>query len=232
MPKFVGYNKNPRSYTGVSSHSQIRSLGRSFKKHATYDNARKALDLAIKTKKLLNVEYKFFDTQAQNASMSQTGTALNLVLSNQGTSDITRVGNSIRLTRVNVNYIITMNASATSTICRYILAWDSSPNGSGLTMANTLEDSSVTDNLVSPYNIDSKRRIHVLYDKVHTLNINANRSVAVHFSIPLDHHVRYDGNAGDVTDLSSGNLAALHFTSEATNTPTLTHFERVRFIDN
>ena len=227
------YNKQSAAYTGIPASSHLKRSYKRATKYATMDNAKKALDLAIKTKKLLNVEYKFIDKFANNAAVVNTPTLISLPLITQGVTDVQRVGNSIRLTRYTLNYILKISTAATNSMVRIMVVWDSQPNSADLPASLLLEQTASTTNIVSPYKIDSKRRIFVLYDKVHVLTPNgANKGVARHINIPMDRHIRYDGNSGTVGDLASGNLILVHMGDEGVNFPSLTHFSRIRFIDN
>ena len=159
MPYMRRYNKQSAAYTGIPASSHLKRSYKRATKYATMDNAKKALDLAIKTKKLLNVEYKFIDKFANNAAVVNTPTLISLPLITQGVTDVQRVGNSIRLTRYTLNYILKISTAATNSMVRIMVVWDSQPNSADLPASLLLEQTASTTNIVSPYKIDSKRQI-------------------------------------------------------------------------
>ncbi len=216
-----------RYYNKRSSRPGYKACGK-----MVYSDAKKALAIARGVKSLINVEYKFLDNHANLAASGMSATILDLPIMAQGDTANTREGNSIKLTKCILNGNIIQHSSATNSIVRLMLVWDAQANGAAPAIADILEDSTATDNIISPYNVPFKKRFFVLWDKVFPLTANGGGVKAYHKVVNLNHHVRYNGNAGTVADLTSGNLAFIHFSNEPTNTPSLTHWERIRFIDN
>lgn len=192
--------------------------------------------LALRTAKLaqsmLNVEYKVKDNQQNAVAVASGGVGADLINLAQGTSNSTREADSIKVTSVFLNYYISMNGSATDTTVRVLLVQDKQPNGAGSTLAGILEFPSITENIVSPLNLAGKYRFRVLYDKIHRMSINGNRTVGGKKYKKLQMKVRYDGNAGTIADITTNSLALWIMSDEATNTPLIESSVRVRYVDN
>ncbi len=193
----------------------------------------KGVRLARKALSMLNVEYKFHDVQLNTSVITDAPIITQLSNIGQGDTQSTRDGAQVKAVRLNIKYILKGHVSATRTQVRIMIVHDKQTNQAIYTAANLLEDSSIVDNFTSMLNLDNKYRFRVLYDKVHVLNSSGgNRSIFKSISKHLSLKLRYDAAAGDITDLTSSSLSIVMFANEPTNTPTVTMFSRLRFIDN
>jgi hypothetical protein len=216
-----------KSYSKKSRYSKYSKYG-----NTAYTVSKRALQIALMTKKLLNVEYKIIDTQLSLAAISTTANILQLTNIAQGTSDITREGNQIKISSIQFKYYMEINASTTATALRFILVQDKQTNGAIYTPGDLLEDASPTDVIVSPNNLGNKFRFRILYNKVHTLSQNGSRMQYKEFYKKVELPIRYDGNAGTIADVNTNSLSMFIVSDEATNTPIIDMFVRLRFIDN
>ncbi len=192
----------------------------------------KALAMARGLKRLLNVEYKFLDVQNTEAAVSTTPSVNISSIILQGDGGSARDGNSVKAVGIRLNYMITLNTSAVSSQIRVILIHDKQTNGALAAAGDILQDVTADDGIVSPYNLDNKYRFRMLYDRVHTLSDNGRQSIAVKKYFKLNQKLRFDGTAGDITDIPSSSYLLLFVSNEPTNTPTITRHSRLRFIDN
>ncbi len=112
---------------------------------------------------------------------------------NQGTTDVTRIGDSVSLKHIDFNYTVTMPFSLPSetvqeaTHCRVMMFWDNQPNAittSGAVNINKVYWPQLLQNAkltMSPPTIDeakliplsekdwdNRKRFSIIYDKVHT----------------------------------------------------------------
>ncbi len=195
-------------------------------------DAKKALKIASSVKALLNVERKRFDVQISTQAIATTPVIdhMNFIL--QNVSGTGRNGDQVKTLGSYLTYLVKMSASAASTQFRFMLVLDKQANGANPAASDILKDVTVTDNIVSRYNLDNKYRFRILYDRVHQLSISGNQSIYVKKWIPHTIKIRFDGEAGDITDLTSSNIITLVVSSESTNTPVLTLFHRLRYVDN
>ncbi len=233
MPQFKRYNKFPSSYNRRPMGSHLMRSYKSVSKYATAKNAGRALDLALKTAKLLNVEYKLHTVTVASTAVTDAGTITPLSLLVQGDTDITRNGNQVKWTSYYLHYRWRIHASAANTAVRLMIVHDKQTNQAQFALADILQSAAAQLNIFSPYNIDNVSRFNVLYDRVHSLvDVGDSAQVIRKLIKPLQLKIRYDANVGDVTDLTQDSLSLVLIGSEATNDPSITFFYRGRFIDN
>ncbi len=216
----------------VKRYKKRKSLVRWQVRKTAAQTAQIALNMALVTRGLLNVEYKLIDIAATNAVMSDVPTARQLTNSIQGDSNTQRNGNQLKIKSIYFQGSVQINSAATGTSGRILIVQDKQTNGAQFTSGEVLQDITTQDNIVSPYNTDGKYRFRVLYDKKFTLSTTGKQIALFKFYKKCDMHIRYDGNAGSIADLSSNSLSLLYMSSEATNDPLFTYYNRVRYVDN
>ncbi len=198
-----------------------------------YSDARKALTIARGVKSLLNVEFKFFDSQVTNTEILSTPQLFQLTNVVQGDGGSNRDGNQIKVVGNLLKYSVTMDASAVTSQLRVMLVLDKQTNGAIAIAADVLEDITVFDAIVSPLNLDNKYRFRILYDKVHLFsNAGANKLHYRDKYIKMSERIRYDGTAGNITDITSSSLFLLVVSSTGAQGPDFVLHNRVRFLDN
>ncbi len=197
-----------------------------------YGDAKKALNVALSVKRLINVERKFLDHVGTATAVSTTPVVINLHNMVQGITENTRTGNQIKCLRVECSYFGTIHASAVQSQLRILLIKDKQINSASYTAGDVLLDVTANDAIVSPINLDNKYRFVIYYDRVHTLSDSGNKTFHNKFSCDFNLKVRYDGNAGTVADLSSSGLSLLFFSNEATNAIAFTRSFRMYYVDN
>ncbi len=196
--------------------------------------AHKALQIALATKKLLNVEHKTIDSAAIFQTVSASGFIIPLTNTQQGTTSVSRDGDQIKVTSIYWKYWLSFNTAASFSFVRCMLIQDKQTNSAQFTAADVLNDvSSGNVAIVSPLNLDNKYRFKVLYDKVHKLNDNSGNLIQYkELYKKVDLRIRYDGNIGDITDLSSNSYSLLMISNQTGNMPSITSYTRVRYVDN
>ncbi len=198
-----------------------------------YSDASKALAIAKRLKNLVNVEIKTHDAQTTSDQITDAGEIFQMSNIAQDDTTITRDGSQCKMISYELNYILEQNASSTTaTFVRILLVQDKQTNQAIFTIADLLEDETLTDHLVSSYNRDNKRRFNVLYDKLHVLSKGGNNGVAVKKKIYKNIMFRFDNAAAAITSLTQNSLALVAIGSEVTNDPSLTLFGRINFVDN
>jgi len=197
-----------------------------------WNDAAKALRLAKQVKAMVNVEYKHHTTKGTATTIEPTPSIYNLSTVQQGDTDNHRDGSKIRCKWYTFNYTITMNNSATSTQIRVMIVLDRQTNQSTFPSAHLLADDSVSDNIVSGLNLDNAGRFRLLYDRVHTLNIDGNRSITRKVYKKIDIPIHFDASTGSIADLTRSSLHLLFMSNEPSNKPNITFNYRLRYIDN
>lgn len=180
-------------------------------------------------KSVVNVEYKYSDVNS-SGSISTTPTLSLLNGLSQGTTGITRTGQSVKVVGHLFRFTCTINASATTTFFRVILVRDSQPNGAAYTAGNLVQTSSDVN---SPLVIGFGKRFHVVRDKTYSLALNGRESINGKFFIRSGFHTTYNtSSAGTVGDINTNSYYLHVWSNEATNTPVFAYWSRIRFVDN
>jgi len=210
---------------------RFRKVSRFAGRHITISNAAKmsrmARDLAM-LKFMINVEKKYSDITFSN-TVSNTLNPQTLNALSQGTSATTRNGQSVKFTSLFMRAYMTMNASATTTQIRFLIFRDRQPNAAGPGTTTILADNT---NILSALQIGNSRRFKILADRIFRLDTNK-LNHEFKFFRKLNFHTEYNTtNGGTVADITTNSLYIIMFSDQATNTPTISFYSRVRFVDN
>lgn len=184
-------------------------------------------------KNLINVEFKY--AQANSSSTPSTAAATLLLLNGltKGDDSTDREGRQIRMKSVQYNVRSLINGAATATLVRVMLVLDTQPNAAAPTIANILE---TTGGLyVDAFrNLSNRKRFIILKDDKQVLdsddqynNIDCYKQFNPGFKT-----VYNSGNAGTIADITTNALYLVAISDEATNTPSVNMYYRIRFIDN
>ncbi len=195
-------------------------------------DARKALTIARGVKRLINVEFKFFDATLTSVEVLSTPQLLQLTNILQGDGGSSRDGNQVKIVGNLLKYTCTMDSAATTSQLRVLLVLDKQTNGVIAAAGDVLEDVTVFDGIISPYNLDNKYRFRILYDKVHLFQASGNRTIQGGKYIKMNERIRYDGVAGTIADITSSSLFLMILSSTGANGPDITFINRVRYVDN
>lgn len=180
-------------------------------------------------KSVINVEKKYLDTAVASNAINNTLTRILLNGMQQGTTAITRLGQSIKCASSFLRCYLTMNASATTTIFRIMLVKDKQPNGNTFNPGDLL---TAPGEIQSPILIGSSRRFKVIHDKMFRLDTNKLNQEYKMFK-KLSFHVEYNtGNAGTIADIPTNAYFLCFMSDQAVNTPNVDYYHRLRFIDN
>lgn len=203
------------------------------------------------------IEVKYDDTYI-NASPVSAGVLTLLNGLSLGTTDDTRVGNSIRMTSLNLRWYATSNALKINVPShfRMILLIDRASNGAAPNLSDIIDSNSAAPNLLFGYNPDNLKRFKILYDRYFTIRPNVLSvsgdaggalPVAVttttaqtlpeitgphNLNIKLNNHVQFNSfNTGTISDINTGSLYLCLYTDYTTNAPLFIGNARMRFKD-
>ncbi len=196
-----------------------------------FGDAKKALVIAKGLKSLLNVEIKNHDVQTTSAALDQTFDINQLTNIAQGDTTVTRDGAQCKVVAVEFNALIIANDTNPKTAVRLMLVCDKQTNQAIYNIADLLDDSTAVDNIVSPLNLNNKHRFNVIYDRVHYCSL-AKPVIHVKRTFKMNLLIRYDGSTPSIADLTQNSLSFNTVSNEATNTPTIAFFHRIRYVDN
>ncbi len=225
---YKGYNKryhgNPKKITFRNTYRTAKGI---------VGTAHKAMQIATKVARYLNVEFKFLDTQLTFENITTPATVIQLTNIPQGDTESSRDGSQVKLTRINVKYAISVSADGASNFVRVMLVLDTQTNGAIYSVADLLQDNTIDDNLVSALNLANKFRFKVLYNKVHVLSDNAsNAKIYREIFKNLDLQLRYSDTSNTITDLNTNSLSMVFLSEQTTTGPKMSFFARVRYVDN
>lgn len=181
-------------------------------------------------KQLVNTEFDYKDTAA-TVNPAAAGALVLLNGLTQGDTASSRTGNSIRMKSYDMRWFVNNNSSAGQTEVRVMLVLDKQSNG----VTPSVTDILATNTVVSPRNLDNRKRFKVIMDRNYAISTAgpSSRYDSAHFK-NIQTHVAYynSSNAGTVADISTNALYLLYLSDQATNTPGLQYYFRLRFIDN
>jgi len=197
---------------------------------ATARTAGRALALAQMTWAAVNPEMKFVDT-ISTATMSTTMTYVPLNLIAQGLTDNTRVGNSIRIKRVDIGWKLTTPSAATVGCTNVVQLLRKIQAGGAAVVTADAYTNSGTLPVMNP---DGFTNYKVEYEKTTALSTTAGGN-PVSFdqvSLDIDKHCQYNTTTGVITAINT-NLLSLAFATDATsNQATLSYYCRLWYLDN
>lgn len=195
-------------------------------------DATKALNLAMGLKRLVNVEIKNFDVQQTNIAITDTPVIIQLSNIPQGDTTNQRDGSQCKVLSLELSIFLTRHASASNTTIRLMLVCDKQTNQAIYLNSDLLDDTTILDNIVSPYNLDNKYRFTVLWDRIFHVTAGSGSSKSFKKSFRMSKILRFDGNTPSIADLTSSSLSLVQVSNENTNDPAITMFSRLRYVDN
>lgn len=191
--------------------------------------ATRALKTALLVKSLVNVESKVIDIAPFASGVSNTGVIYTLNSLGQGTTSVTRVGDSVKFQALHLNGYITQHASATNTIVRVWLIRFKEPRGSTINLST---DFWQNVNVLSYIQTQKRDRYAILYDRTFHLQAGGASQVQIEKHVKLNAHTKYDGNAGTIADIQTNGYFLVALSNEATNTPVINACLRLRYTDD
>ncbi len=196
-----------------------------------YGDAKKALAVARAVKSMVNVELKNFDVQQTAVALTTTPVITQLSNIAQGDTTNSRDGAQVRAKSLEFSALINFNSSGSKTNVRLMLVWDKQTNQAIYGISDLLQDVTVSDVMVTPYNLDNKFRFSVIYDRRFNLT-TAKTSINIKRVFRFNKILRYDASTPSIADLTSNSLSLVQWSNEAVNEPNISTFCRLRFVDN
>lgn len=179
-------------------------------------------------KSLVNVEKKVVDTVSTGTAISSTPSFVLLNGLATGTDRTDRTGDSVKMIFEMLRIKATIHASATGTTIRIILLRDKQTNAALPTASQLFESST---NIMSPLSLTWGKRYMIYCDKWVKLNQDFPEKTFM-CKRRLKFHTKFGGNTTAITDISTNSFLMVLWSDEATNTPTVEYYNRMRFIDN
>jgi hypothetical protein len=150
----------------------------------------------------------------------------------QGLDYQNRVGDSIKLQNISLNYRVFKNASATSTVVRILLVRDLDCAGATPAVSDILQTVGSSTAPLTPYDWLNRKRFSILHDRLVVVNSTGNSAFAGMFSEPHEGHILYLGTAANAASQGKGSMFVVAVSDETTNTPTIAFSSRLEFTDD
>lgn len=178
-------------------------------------------------RKLINIETKVAEATG-TASISTTGAVTSCSLIAQGLDYGNRVGDSIKLQRIEFRVRWTVG-TGTGTFCRVLLVRDLDGYGTKPGLTDVLQAVTV----LSPKNYLNADRFSILYDELSTLNQSDTVSVSMYDS-PHEGHIKYLGTTAADASSGKGSLYLMFLSNEAAGVtaPTVVLHSRIYYTDD
>nr|UOF79877.1 capsid protein [Cressdnaviricota sp.]UOF81548.1 capsid protein [Cressdnaviricota sp.] len=178
---------------------------------------------------MVNAETKFIDTAFSADTYNNGGEVTYLSGNAQGTTQSTRLGNSILFKDLFLRATISGNSAATNTMSRIMIFIDTSNDGVIPDINEVLASSTIW----SPLNLNFRSRFVILYDKViynRTGTQNQNRNIKVYKKL-RGIHAKFQGT--DATQGSAGknSIYMLKLSDQPTNVPSFDGTIRIKYYD-
>lgn len=184
-----------------------------------------AYKTAMRLKDMINTEYKFYDIN--NASNPDwTGSLSTLNTPNQGSTDQTRIGDSIKCQNLTLRGYVVANSAAPAFV-RMMIIWD--PQAKAATTADILEYTGSVFAPFSPKDYDKRFQTRVLLDKVFSVMPADVIQRDFDFVVPIDQHTQFE--AGGI-GINTGALKILLISNLSANLPGVHYQARLSYTDN
>lgn len=193
-------------------------------KYRIADTAEKAYKTAMYVKNLINVEKKHYDYD-QTITPNYTGSITTINNPDAGTTDITRIGDSIL--NKSIEYKGYSMRNGADALVRVLLIWDK--QNTVATVADCLDKTGSGYAPLCSIKKDNFRQFRILYDNTHTVSTYR----PLHqFSISLknlDTHTQFEAAT---TAINSGAYKLLVISNLNANVPNVFTSRRFQYIDN
>lgn len=216
----------------TSGWQDAKTVGKLAWKHK--GTAVKALKLAKKVARMVNVEYKFLENNfVVNPDSGGSVTALCEIPEGDGES--AREGKSVKPIRVSGRCYIDMNPTASTTLFRMIIfrgkherANPFGPQGAG--PYDILDDDAVAP--LARKNHDNRFDTKILFDRLFTLSTSGTRSKVFDINVKLFGHLNFTSEQPNGTDIDDGGIYLLICSDQATLTPVFRSQLTLSYVDN
>jgi len=179
-----------------------------------------------------NSEVKYVDTNVPMAATSYTGVVTPISLLAEGATVSNRIGESVRAHGLEVDIQAYVSAAQQSWL-RTVIVVDAECQGTAPTSAQILEVVGSAQAPFSPWNHLGAPRFDIVFDEVITLD--PAKALTYHkgkITIPLKHHIRYNGAGGAIGQQYEGGLFVLQLTDLNASPPVMGFQARLHFVDN
>lgn len=178
-------------------------------------------------RKLINIETKFLNV-ASSQTVSNTGSIVPLSQIVQGVNYTERIGDSIKIQKIEFRCKVSMSTSASFTNFRLIIFRDLYQQGADPTITNVLGSAST----LNPKNFLLRDRFSLLVDEMFVMSVSGDNACSLEYNIPHEGHIKYIGTTAATASNGFGSIYMLVLSDEATNVPTIAYNSNIYFTDD
>lgn len=123
-----------------------------------------------------------------------------------------RTGRECVMKSIQINGHCYVTGSGIDQVMRVLIVYDRQTNGTALTAAQVISAAGTANDVVTPRNLENRRRFKILYDRMFQLNASGEpgSSRVFKFYRRLNHPITFNsGDAGTVADITTGSLYAV-----------------------
>lgn len=208
---------------------QVKTSGDSVGKYASdaWSLAKRTAYGLNEIRKLINIETKIAEATG-TSSIDTAGAVTSISLIAQGLDYQNRIGDSIKLQRIEFRVRWTVG-TGTASFIRTLLVRDLDNYGTKPALGDVLQTVSV----LSPKDYLNADRFSILYDELGTLNQSDANSVST-FDMAHEGHVKYLGTTAADASSGKGSLYLMFLSSETAgaNAPTVVLHSRLYYTDD
>lgn len=187
--------------------------------------AQKAINMVQKLTSIINVEFKYFEYDA-NFTPTYNGSLLNICSPSQGISVNQREGDSMKMKTCQLTGEILGSANGPEVI-RLLVFIDKQAN-IGSTGSNLLENAGSASAVRSSLNQDYKNDVLILVDDSFVLDTYHPCSI-FNYIIPIEMHQHFVAAS---TSVRNNGLTVAVFSQFATASPTVSYHAHTTYVDN
>lgn len=182
-------------------------------------------------RKLINIEEKQLEFSQASVAFDTNGTVFPVSQIVQGLNYTERVGDSLKIQRIEFNYRVFKNASATNSVVRILLVRDLDCQGATPAVADIIANTASGLAPLSPYKFLNRKRFSILYDNMSVVS-TSDLAFVDRMAMAHEGHILYLGTAANAASQGKGSLFVVAVSDEATNTPTIQFTNRITFTDD
>lgn len=178
--------------------------------------------------KLINIETKFIDYNFTPA-FSSTPSALQISIIPQGVDMGQRLGDSIKLQRLLLNFTVHHNVITIPQVCRIMLVRDNESTGAAPSYLDVIAYPSV---VCAPLNYFNRNRFAILYDEVFVVEPATFTGLVCRKEFEHNGHIKWRTNATTLASLAEGHIYAFFFTDSGVTYPSCNFNLRLLYTDD
>jgi hypothetical protein len=240
MPRVSTNQVGKDLLTRVRANTKRRGGGGQQKVDAVGKYASDAWSLAKRTasglneiRKMINVEVKHLDI-TQTTATTRAGGVNYLTPLAQGTDDVNRIGNSVKMQSFELKGAVYVNGA--NAVVRILVVRDLQNRGADPSGADILAGVSSAVAPFSPVNFNNGpqllARFSILWDSLLTVDMLQQPIVPFEVRFQHDGHVKFNGLTAASADAGAGAMYFVAFTDLAANQPNIPWQARLLFTDD